>query len=562
MLTHIYVKDLVIVSTLELDLRDGMTALTGETGAGKSILIDALGLALGDKADPTLVRNGCERAEIIAGFEPGGDSVASRWLAVQDLDDNGECIVRRLVAAKGRSRAFINGRPATTNQLQQLGQLLVDIHGQHAHQSLLRAAEQRDLLDAYGGHGALTEPIAECFRRFREIDQRLAELRAASTDRAARLELLRYQVDELTALDLTSADIDEIDREQKRLSNLGRLQETTSSLLHRLYDAEPSLHDQLRHAGGSIGELADIDPRLGETRELLDGAAIQLEEAAGNLRAYLDELELDPARVDEVEAKVAQLHDLARKYRVTPPQLPDTLAQLTDELQSLEQADITLDSLAQDRERAEADYLAAATALGKARTKTAARLGKVVTESMQQLSMTGGRFKIALERLDDEAASPHGLDRIEFLVSANPGQTLQPLAKAASGGELSRISLAIQVATAECGAIPTLIFDEVDVGIGGGVAEIVGRLLRRLGTSRQILCVTHLPQVASQAHHQMQVRKQTRKGQTFTNIQPLDDDQRVEEIARMLGGTKLTATTRAHAEEMLSRSGDTSRDQR
>ena len=558
MLSHIFVKDLVIVSTLELDLGDGMTTLTGETGAGKSILIDALGLSLGDKADPSLVRNGCERAEIIAGFALDPCSPATDWLREQGLDDQNECILRRLVAAKGRSRAFINGRPATTNQLQGLGQLLVDIHGQHAHQSLLRNAQQRDLLDAYGGQGALAEQVAESFRRFRAIDERLAEMRATSNDRADRLELLRYQIDELTALGLTAAEIDELDREQKRLSNLGRLQETTGTLLHQLYEAEPSLHDQLRHAGSAIEELTAIDPCLGETRELLDGSAIQLEEAASNLRAYLDGLELDPARVNEVDAKIAQLHDLARKYRVLPRELPDRLEQLTEELRALEQADVALDGFAQDQAKARTDYLAVTAKLSKARTTAAAKLGKVVTESMQQLSMTGGRFQIALEQLDEDAAGPYGLDRIELLVSANPGQPLQPLAKAASGGELSRISLAIQVATAECGSIPTLIFDEVDVGIGGGVAEIVGRLLRRLGTSRQILCVTHLPQVASQAHQQLRVKKQTRKGQTFTHIQPLDDTERVEEIARMLGGTEITETTRAHAEEMLRNGSKTS----
>ena len=551
MLTHIFVKDLVIVSTLELDFRDGMTTLTGETGAGKSILIDALGLALGDKADPSLVRNGCERAEVIAGFALAPDSPAIEWLSKQDLDDQDECILRRLVASKGRSRAFINGRPASTNQLQEVGQLLVDIHGQHAHQSLLRNTQQRDLLDAYGGHTALAGQVAEHFLRFRDIDKRLIQLRAASADRAARLELLRYQVEELAALGLTAADIEELDREQKRLSNLGQLQNTTGALLHQIYDAEPSLHDQLRHAGSAIEELTGIDPLLGETRELLDGSAIQLQEAATNLRAYLDALDIDPASVNEVEAKVAQLHDLGRKYRVLPQQLPDTLDQLATELRSLEQADVTLGDLAQDREEARADYLAAAEALSEARALAASRLGEVVTESMQQMSMAGGQFRASLERLDDDAAGAFGLDRIELLVSANPGQSLQPLAKAASGGELSRISLAIQVATAECGSIPTLIFDEVDVGIGGGVAEIVGRLLRKLGTSRQILCVTHLPQVAAQAHQQLRVRKQTRKGQTFTNIQTLDDTERVEEIARMLGGTEITETTRAHAEEML-----------
>jgi DNA repair protein RecN (Recombination protein N) len=559
MLTHILVKDLAIVSTLELDCSAGMTALTGETGAGKSIMIDALGLALGDKADVAMIRAGCERAEIVAGFDLAAIPGARAWLAEQDLDEGGEdeatCLVRRLIVRDGRSRAYINGRPATGSQLRDLGNLLVDIHGQHAHQSLLRANIQRDLLDAYGGHTALAEGVASAYRDYRGLDQQLRALDSARQERAERLDLLRFQVEELAALGLSSAEIEGLDQEQRRLSHIGRLQETASRVLQVLSEAEPSIADQLRAASSALVDLATIDPALAEPRDLLDTAAIHAGEAAGSLRHYLDGLEIDPAARDAVEARIAQLHDLARKYRVHPTELPEALIARQAELESLEQADVRLGDLHDARDAALHRFLDQAGALGKARTMAAERLERTVTEAMQQLGMAGGRFAVEIEPLPPERAGTGGLERIAFLVSANPGQPLQPLAKVASGGELSRISLGIQVATAECGSVPTMVFDEVDVGIGGGVAEIVGRLLRRLGESRQVLCVTHLPQVAAQAHQQLRVRKETLEGQTYTRIETLDAQSRVDEIARMLGGTKITARTRDHACEMLGWAG-------
>lgn len=559
MLTHIHVKDLAIVSTLELECLSGMTALTGETGAGKSIMIDALGLALGDKADVGMIRAGCERAEIVAGFDLTAVSAARAWLAEQDLSDEedagGECLVRRLIVRDGRSRAYINGRPATGAQLKDLGDLLVDIHGQHAHQSLLRANAQRDLLDAYGGHIALAEAVALAYRDYRGLDQQLGELESAKQERAERLDLLRFQVEELGALGLSAAEIEGLDQEQRRLSHLGRLQETASSVLQRLAEAEPSIADQLRAAGSDLMDLASIDPALAEPRDLLETAAINADEAASSLRHYLDALEIDPGARDAVEIRIAQIHDLARKYRVKPVELPDALAARQAELTDLEQADLRLGDLQASRDAALQRFTEQAHALGAARRAAGERLGQTVTEAMQQLGMTGGRFAIEIETLGPERAGTGGLERIAFLVSANPGQPLQPLAKVASGGELSRISLGIQVATAECGSVPTLVFDEVDVGIGGGVAEIVGRLLRRLGDSRQVLCVTHLPQVAAQAHQQLRVRKETLDGQTFTRIETLDAAARVDEIARMLGGTKITERTRDHAGEMLGWAG-------
>ncbi|QGU32865.1 DNA repair protein RecN [Thermochromatium tepidum] len=551
MLTYLQIRDLAIVSHLELELRPGMTALTGETGAGKSILIEALGLVLGDKAEAGLIRVGCERAEILAEIDLDRAPDARDWLVAQGLDDDNACVIRRLIAREGRSRAFINGRAATSAQLRDLGERLVDIHGQHAHQSLLRPDAQRDLLDAYGRHGDKSAAVATAFRTFRDLDQRLQALEAASTDRAARLDLLRFQVAELAALGLSVADIQNLDQEQRRLSHLGRLQETVGRLLILLADGEPAIDDQLRTATRELDELAGIDPALTESRDLLETAAIHASEAAAGLRRYLDGLDLDPALLQTVEHRLGQIHDLARKYRVKPTELPELLEQRRAELEALEQSDLTLGDLRERRERMWCDFLAAATELTHARRAAAEQLAPTVTRSMQQLGMSGGQFEIQLDPLPAERASAHGLERVEMWVSANPGQPLQPLARVASGGELSRISLAIQVATAECGRVPTLVFDEVDVGIGGGVAEIVGRLLRKLGESRQVLCVTHLPQVAAQAHHQLRVRKEIIEGETFTRIEPLDDRARIDEIARMLGGTEITARTRDHASEML-----------
>jgi len=552
MLTHILVNDLAIVSGLELELAVGMTALTGETGAGKSILIDALGLVLGDKADADLVRAGCEQAEIIAGFDLRACPAARDWLAEQDLDEGDECLVRRRLARQGRSRAYINGRPATGAQLQSLGERLVDIHGQHAHQSLLRAAHQRDLLDAYGGIGALAAEVADHYRAYRDLDRRLERLRAEGTERTARLELLRYQVEEL-ALGLDADAIRGLDQEQKRLANLGALQGTAGRLLERFYDGEPALHTELSQAAGDLATLGDLDPRLTATRELVEIAAIQVEEAATDLRRYLDELELDPGLMEQVEQRLTQVQDLARKYRVAPERIPETLEALRAELDALERDDTTLEALAGECDQARAAFLAAAERLSAARALAAHRLSETVTQAMEELGMTGGRFRVEVTKVQPEAANAQGLDQPAFLVSANPGQPLQPLAKVASGGELSRISLGLQVATAECGSVPTLVFDEVDVGIGGGVAEIVGRLLRTLGGTRQVLCVTHLPQVAAQAHHHLLVRKLTRDGQTHTAIESLGATERVSEVARMSGGREITCKTLDHAQEMIDR---------
>ncbi|MBK1619517.1 DNA repair protein RecN [Lamprobacter modestohalophilus] len=551
MLTQITVQDLVIVSRLELELAAGMTALTGETGAGKSILIDALGLTLGDKADASLIRSGCERAEISASFDVTNNTPAQAWLAEQALEDDHDCLIRRVLVRSGRARAYINGRAVSSAQLRALGERLVDIHGQHAHQSLLRSAAQRSLLDGYADHQPLTAEVAEHYRRYKEFDQRWKALNAARSEREERLELLRFQLEELDALELGEHELDALDAEQRRLANQGQLQAMAATLVERLYEGEQSLRDGLGQASADLASLSGIDPSLVETRELIDGATVQIEEAAANLRHYLDGLEMDPSRLGVVEQRIGRIHDIGRKYRVAPEQLIAFTAERHAEVERLQQADQSLDALSAEREQAHSALLERAEALSASRIEAAARLSRTVTAAMQDLGMAGGEFQIEVNTGGQEAIGSQGLDSIAFLVSANPGQPLQPLAKVASGGELSRISLAIQVATAEIGGIPTLVFDEVDVGIGGGVAEIVGRLLRRLGERRQVLCVTHLAQVAAQAHQHLRVKKFAKEAQTFTEISPLDTEQRIDEVARMLGGTEMTTTTRAHAAEML-----------
>ncbi len=551
MLTHIYVKDLAIVSTLELELSNGMTTLTGETGAGKSILIDALGLTLGDKTDNSMIRAGCARAEISAGFDLSHHPKAMAWLEENGLDDDGHCILRRRLALDARSRAYINGRPVPLHQIQSLGAQLVDIHGQHAHQSLLRAGEQRRLLDEYAGAAELAQQVADRFRDYRAAQVRLEELQAQARDRTSRLELLTFQRNELEALEVTEQELQELDQEQRRLHNTGHLRETSARLLQALYEDEHSIQSGLSRAVLELDELLAFSTHLSEPRELIEGAMIQVQEAAGALRDFADGLELDPQRLEQVEQRLSAIHDSARKYRSTPEELPARLEEISRVLAGLEDADLELEQLQLQVAELRAQYLAVASELSRRRREAATHLSETVTASMQTLGMDSGRFDVRVEELDEEKAGATGLDALAFLVSANPGQPLQPLIKVASGGELSRISLGIQVATAECGRVPTLIFDEVDVGIGGGVAEIVGQLLRRLGDSRQILCVTHLPQVAAQAHRQLQVKKQTRDGQTYTGITPLAPEQRVEEVARMLGGVEITKKTLAHAREML-----------
>lgn len=552
MLKHLAIRNFALVEHLELEFAPGMTVLTGETGAGKSILLDALGLVLGDRADSGSVRVGSDRAEISATFDIRGLAAVRAWLEERELNLDDECILRRTISADGGSRGYINGQPAPVQSLRDLGEQLVDIHGQHAHQSLLKRDLQRQLLDAYAGHDALVDQVDAAWRRWRELQQELERLSRASSERDARLELLRYQVGELEALGLSADELHGLEEEHGRLANGSRLQEGAQRTLTLLYDGDEMAIVSL--LGRTLNELRDlqaIDNALGSTCELLEGAAIQAREAATELRHYLDRADLDPERVNWVEQRLAAVQELARKHRCQGEELPALLERLQQELAELEQAGQRLDGLEAEIRRCRDDYLKLAKQLSAGRSKAAQTLATQVSANMAELGMKGGRFEVALEKVDGDEPAAHGMERVELLVSANPGQPPKPLAKVASGGELSRISLAIQVISAGKGSIPTLIFDEVDVGVGGGVAEMVGRQLHTLGGERQVLCVTHQPQVAAQGHQHLQVSKQSQGEATRSAVKVLDAEARVEEIARMLGGMTITEQTLSHAREML-----------
>ncbi len=557
MLGGLSIRNLAIVTSVELELRDGMVVLTGETGAGKSILIDALSLALGDKTDKRMIRHGEQRAEVSASFQIDSGMPISAWLREHELDADDECILRRVLNQNGRSRAFINGSPVPQKVLRQAGDLLVAVHGQHAHQSLVRGGHQRQLLDRFGGHAKLTKQVEGLYRDIQAARAELDEKLAAMQERLARRDLLNYQIDELQSLALDENEWRQLDAEQTRLSSGDRLRNGCAAILDALKGEDASLHGGLAANLGRLAELAASDPKLGEPRELLESALIQIEETASSLRHYLDALNLDPQRLDEVETRLGLLLDMARKYRVKPEELSDHLDGLQAELANLEAEDHSAERLKETLSALQRDYAASAEKLTKKRRAAARKLATRVTEFMQTLAMRGGLFDI---RLSPAQAGPGGMDKIEFRVSANPGQPLEPLGAVASGGELSRISLAIQTATAGCDDIPTLIFDEVDVGIGGGTASIVGGLLRKLASERQVVCITHLPQVAAFGEQHLAVTKSSNAGQTTTGIQPLDAEQRVEELARMLGGAKITEKTRDNARELLRQaaSGDRS----
>ena len=557
MLNHLFIRDFAIVHKLELAIEPGLTVLTGETGAGKSILIDALALALGERAEGHVIRHGCERAEVAAGFELKSVQDAARWLQAHDLFEDGECLLRRVVERDKGSKAWINGRPVPIQMLRELGELLVDVHGQHEHQSLLKREAQRQMLDDYAGLSATLDELGGIYQRLRELEARRATLSREGADRSARIEFLRYQVQELDALQLSAEEIPQIEDEHKRLANASELVSGAQSIAHVLYDDdENAIAGRLGQCIRQLEELSEFDAKLGELVTLLNEASVQVDEAASRLHHYLDGLEIDPQRLEWLESRIAALHDLSRKHQVRPEELPEVLARLRTELGDIEDFDVNLEKLDHDIRAARESYMKLAQQVSRERAKAAGQLGKEVTKEMQKLGMPGGRFEVTLTALARDEISAHGLERIEYQVSANPGQPLKPLTKVASGGELSRISLALQVVTARVGRIPTLIFDEVDVGIGGGVAEIVGAQLRTLAGNRQVLCITHLAQVAAQGQHHLQVTKETAANTTITHIGPLNGAERVQEVARMLGGVEITRQTLDLAAEMLNRVGE------
>ena len=553
MLQTISLRDFVIVDQLELDFASGFTVLTGETGAGKSILLDALGLVLGERADSSQIREGSNRAEISASFRVEPELVKSfaQWLDEQGFpseDEGQSLLLKRTVESNGRSRAFINGSVATLTQLREAGDQLVDIHGQHAHQLLLKSGAQRELLDRHAGLLPLASDVAQAYKTLSDSRRRLTQAENAGQDIERERERLEWQLEELTALSPQAGEWAHIQSEHARLANGAKLIGGCQEAIEILSDADNSLESSLSKVCGNIGALAEHDPSLQNISESLESAHIQLDEAIHSLNRYLQKIDLDPARLEQVEERMQALHGAAKKYRADVEALPELLTETVDRLDALT-ASQNIEALREKVKQEEAAYFKLAKQLSEKRNKAAKDLGNQVTKAMQDLSMAGGRLEIALSPLQEGGS--HGLEQVEFLVAGHAGSTPRSLAKVASGGELARISLAISVITSKASFTPTLIFDEVDAGIGGAVAETVGKLLHQLGQSHQILCVTHLPQVAAQGNHHLKVSKSQAGDKTVSQVQTLSRSERVEEIARMLGGATITDTTRRHARELL-----------
>lgn len=549
MLRSLSLRDFVIVDRLELEFGAGFTVLTGETGAGKSILIDALSLALGERGESGLVRHGCEKAEISAEFSVAELPQLQAWLKDNELaGDDGGCLMRRIVYADGRSRAFINGFTATMQQLREAGDFLVDIYSQHAHHSLLKTATQRTLLDDFGGLSILAAEVVTAYKHWRGLHDRRSEMERNAAAYAEELAELRDQVRELAQLNPSAEEWEALQQEHSRLAHAASLLAGGEECRELLAEGETSVLRQLHAAQHKLQELRDYDPAMQEALDSLDAAAIQIEEADRFLKKYLNRAELDPERLAEVDARIQAVHAAARKHRVRPEELPELLVQWQTRMAALEgMGDDGM--LAREEAAAREHYRKLAAELSVGRKQAAAKLSQQVSAEMQHLALSGGRFEVALEPVTEGTA--HGLEQVEFLVAGHAGVPPRALAKVASGGELSRISLAIRVITAQQGATPTMIFDEVDVGIGGGVAEVVGHLLKALGASRQVLVITHLPQVAAQGAQHLRVSKSVANGSTLSRIESLPPLERIEEIARMLGGMEITETTRRHAAEML-----------
>ncbi|WP_417067252.1 DNA repair protein RecN [Niveibacterium terrae] len=549
MLRRLTIRDFVLAHRLELDFSEGFGALTGETGAGKSILLDALSLLLGSRADPAMIREGGERAEISGVFEPAADSPVASWLAANDFAVEDELIVRRVLESSGRSRAQINGSPATGAQLKELGEFLADIHGQHAHHALLRADSQRQMLDAQAGATELSREVALHFREWAGARRAHAEALADQAELTREREMLEWQLGEAKSLAFDLPGWESLNAEHQRLGHAASLIDGAAEALATLDDDEPALSASLDHVLARLTELSRFDGQLAPVVDLLSGAAIGLGEAVSALRRYRDRIEADPEALEAAERRIAAVTQFARKYRLTVEEIPERIGEWSERLGLIEQAS-DLAALEKAEQAAQSRYREAAERLSVLRQRAASEFSKDVSDAMQSLAMAGGVFDVALSPLRE--ASAQGLESVEFLVAANPNQTPRPLAKVASGGELSRIGLAIQVIASRSGTAPTLIFDEVDVGIGGRVAEIVGRHLAALGRERQVLVVTHLPQVAARADWQWQVSKSLGPdGAVRSELARLEGEARVEEIARMLGGVDITETTRAHAAELL-----------
>lgn len=552
MLIHLSVHNYAIVEHLDLELKRGMSVISGETGAGKSIMLDALGLTLGDRADSSVVRIGADKADILASFDLDDIPDARAWLAERDLDNEGPCILRRVITAEGRSRGYINGTPCPQGDLKALGELLIDIHSQHEHQSLLKLDTHRRLLDEYGGSQDLARQVQLAAQRWRQTRQTLERLSNTSDEQRARHQLLSYQLEELETLALGENELEQLEHEHKNLANAEHLLGACRQVIDLCSESDAG--NVLSALTSSLQRLTGFQNQpgaLGEAVNLLSSAQIQVEEAVGELNRFLDHFDSDPQRQQALEERLDSIYTLARKHRVQPQELPALQQSLFEELEGLNADDDALEQLGEELAAYAHHYQEKAEALSGARQQAAESLAVAVETEIQRLGMPGGKFSVVLKPTTAGDLMPHGLEQVEFLVSANPGQPLRPLAKVASGGELSRISLAIQVITAQTSRTPTLVFDEVDVGIGGPTAEVVGQLLRRLGERGQVLTVTHLPQVAAQGHHHLFVHKARGRDETHTAVAALEGSERVEEIARMLGGVDLTEQALAHARQMI-----------
>jgi DNA repair protein RecN (Recombination protein N) len=551
-LINLQVRDFAIVDRITAEFAPGMTVLTGETGAGKSILVDALGLVLGERGNSKLVRDGAKRAEFSAEFDVSALPRAQEWLEENSLEEDDACLLRRIINADGRSRAFINGNAVPVQQLKTLGEMLIDIHGQHFHQSLGKKAVQRDLLDFYGDLDVLREKTATAFVHWTSLVSRLESLLTADADRESRLDLISFQLQELESLAAQPGEFDALRAEGQKLANSERLVEGVTVALAVLSDQDNgNAVSCIAEALRSIETLVEFDEKMQSVAELLGNASIQVNEACDELRRYGGSIDMDPQHQNQVEERLDSMQSIARKHRVTPQELPDLVVRLRTEFDELSHAEERSKELEQEAAAAEAVYRKHAAELSQERRRIAKNFAGAVTETMAGLGMPGGVFEVEVKALANDAARISGIDEIEFLISANPGQAALPLARVASGGELSRMSLAIQVIASDGSTIPTMVFDEVDSGVGGGVAEMVGRRLAELGNSRQVLCVTHLPQVASLANHHFRISKVTDGKATRTRIRELDTDERIDELARMLGGVEITEKTREHAAEML-----------
>lgn len=556
MLKHLYIRNFAIIDELELDFEKGLTVLTGETGAGKSILLGALNLVLGDRADTDSIAANADFAEIVAEFSISGATEklthVSSWLVAQELNADDECILRRRIAKDGRSRAYINGTPVNLQVIRELAEMLIDIHGQHEHQSMMKTAVQRQLLDDYANHSPLLENVSNHFVELKLAEEQYQHLLNSSTQRNDRLDLLRFQTQEMQTLGLEENEYRELNQKHKRLANAESLLNSVQQSIHSLSEDEHhNIQSAIASMLASLERSAEADNKLSPAVELLQQTQIQVDECVSFLQSYQDNIDLDSAQLVEAETRIQNIVDLARKHQVSPEQLYATQQQLLKELNDIDHADERLEELQQQCEQLEKKYLSACEKLSSSRKASALKLNKKITQSMKTLGMSGGKFVIEITEDTKTKRKVNGLDNIEFTVTANSGQSCKPLSRVASGGELARISLAMQMIIASTSKIPSLLFDEVDSGVGGGIAEIVGQHLRALGDSNQVICITHLPQVASQGHQHLRVEKQTHNKKTNSQVVKLSEQQRIEEIARMLSGIEVTEQSLAHAQEML-----------